>query len=186
MVIGANSNIQDGVVIHSKSGAAATIGRHTSIAHRPIVIGPCHVGDGCVVRHNALVDGCDLPPISMSFHHPHRPGHRLGDDPARDAASERILRGRDSHRRRPRARLKAAAERAPSRTAAIVYRERCCGPDGAPMQWSGRPVEALHRVRQPLRGSVSSGSASMSGRRRGSISSSSIRMRRPSPSRSSY
>jgi carbonic anhydrase/acetyltransferase-like protein (isoleucine patch superfamily) len=76
--IGANSNIQDGVVIHSKSGAAVTIGRHTSIAHRAIVHGPCTVGDHvfigfnsvlfncvvekkCVVRHNAVVDGVHLP-----------------------------------------------------------------------------------------------------------------------------
>ncbi|MGQ5524189.1 gamma carbonic anhydrase family protein [Chitinimonas sp. PSY-7] len=76
--IGANSNIQDGVVIHSKSGAAVNIGRHTSIAHRAIVHGPCEVGDhafigfnsvlfncvlatGCVVRHNAVVDGAYLP-----------------------------------------------------------------------------------------------------------------------------
>lgn len=79
IVIGADSNIQDGVVIHSKSGAAVTIGERTSIAHRAIVHGPCSVGDGafigfnsvlfncsigagCVVRHNAVVDGCDLPP----------------------------------------------------------------------------------------------------------------------------
>ncbi|WP_322092935.1 gamma carbonic anhydrase family protein [Paraburkholderia bannensis] len=78
IVIGAHSNIQDGVVIHSKSGAAVTIGNHTSIAHRAIVHGPCSVGDHvfigfnsvlfncsvgarCVVRHNAVVDGCDLP-----------------------------------------------------------------------------------------------------------------------------
>jgi carbonic anhydrase/acetyltransferase-like protein (isoleucine patch superfamily) len=78
IVIGANSNIQDGVVIHSKSGAAVTIGEHTSIAHRSIVHGPaevgnnvfigfntvlfnCRVGAGCVVRHNSVVDGCDLP-----------------------------------------------------------------------------------------------------------------------------
>lgn len=78
IVIGANSNIQDGVVIHSKSGAAVTIGEHSSIAHCSIVHGPCEVGDrvfigfnsvlfncrvgdGCVVRHNAVVDGCDLP-----------------------------------------------------------------------------------------------------------------------------
>ena len=77
-VIGAHSNIQDGVVIHSKSGAAVTIGEHSSIAHRSIIHGPCRVGnrvfigfnsvlfncsvgDGCVVRHNAVVDGCDLP-----------------------------------------------------------------------------------------------------------------------------
>ncbi|MEG6673260.1 carbonate dehydratase, partial [Pseudomonas aeruginosa] len=45
IVIGANSNIQDGVVIHSKSGAAGTIGEHSSIAHRSIVHGPCEVGD---------------------------------------------------------------------------------------------------------------------------------------------
>jgi len=78
IVIGANSNIQDGVVIHSKSGGAVIIGENTSIAHRAIVHGPCTVGDGvfigfnsvlfncrigekCVVRHNAVVDGCDLP-----------------------------------------------------------------------------------------------------------------------------
>jgi len=76
--IGAHSNIQDGVVIHSKSGAAVDIGQRTSIAHRAIVHGPCTVGndvfigfnsvlfnctvaDGCVVRHNAVVDGCHLP-----------------------------------------------------------------------------------------------------------------------------
>lgn len=78
IVIGANSNIQDGVVIHSKSGAAVSIGEHTSIAHRSIVHGPCTVGSNvfigfnsvlfncrvgtrCVVRHNSVVDGCDLP-----------------------------------------------------------------------------------------------------------------------------
>jgi carbonic anhydrase/acetyltransferase-like protein (isoleucine patch superfamily) len=79
IIIGANSNIQDGVVIHSKSGAAVTIGENTSIAHRAIVHGPCLVGDsvfigfntvlfnctignGCVIRHNSVVDGCVLPP----------------------------------------------------------------------------------------------------------------------------
>ncbi|MBE7526203.1 MAG: carbonate dehydratase [Nitrosomonas sp.] len=79
IIVGAHSNIQDGVVIHSKSGASVTIGERTSIAHRAIVHGPCTVGsdvfigfnsvlfnctigEGCVVRHNAVVDGCDLPP----------------------------------------------------------------------------------------------------------------------------
>ncbi|AGX87347.1 DapH/DapD/GlmU-related protein [Candidatus Symbiobacter mobilis] len=77
--IGSHSNIQDGVVIHSKSGAAVTIGSYTSIAHRSIIHGPCiignrvfigfnsvlfhcTVGDGCVVRHNVVIDGCNLPP----------------------------------------------------------------------------------------------------------------------------
>ncbi|MCA1324730.1 carbonate dehydratase [Herbaspirillum sp. alder98] len=79
IIIGAHSNIQDGVVIHSKSGGRVSIGENTSIAHRAIVHGPCEVGSGvfigfnsvlfncrigekCVVRHNAVVDGCDLPP----------------------------------------------------------------------------------------------------------------------------
>jgi len=78
ITIGANSNIQDGVVIHSKDGAAVTIGEHTSIAHRSIVHGPCRVGshvflgfnsvlfnccvgDHAVVRHNCVVDGHDIP-----------------------------------------------------------------------------------------------------------------------------
>jgi carbonic anhydrase/acetyltransferase-like protein (isoleucine patch superfamily) len=78
IVIGAHSNIQDGVVIHSRAGAAVRIGQRTSIAHRAIVHGPCRVGDDvfigfnsvlfdcvvgdrCVVRHNSVVDGCDLP-----------------------------------------------------------------------------------------------------------------------------
>ncbi len=78
ITIGACSNIQDGVVIHSKSGAAVTIGEFTSIAHRSIVHGPCQVGDrvfigfnsvlfncrvgnGSVVRHNSVVEGLDIP-----------------------------------------------------------------------------------------------------------------------------
>ncbi|CAM3842556.1 carbonate dehydratase [Paracidovorax anthurii] len=84
IVIGAHSSIQDGVVIHSRSGAAVTIGERTFIALRAIVHGPCTVGDGvfigfnsvlfnctvasgCVVRHSAVVDGCNLPP---GFHVP--------------------------------------------------------------------------------------------------------------------
>lgn len=79
IVIGADSNIQDGVVIHCKAGGGVTIGRGSSIAHRSIVHGPCvvgdqvfvgfnsvlfncAVGDGSVIRHNSVVEGCDVPP----------------------------------------------------------------------------------------------------------------------------
>jgi carbonic anhydrase/acetyltransferase-like protein (isoleucine patch superfamily) len=79
IVIGANSNIQDGVVIHCKAGGGVTIGQGTSIAHRSIVHGPCNVGDnvfvgfnsvlfncsvgdGSVIRHNSVVEGCNVPP----------------------------------------------------------------------------------------------------------------------------
>jgi carbonic anhydrase/acetyltransferase-like protein (isoleucine patch superfamily) len=78
IVIGAHSNIQDGVVIHSKAGGKVIIGENTSIAHRSIVHGPCVVGDNVfigfnsvlfncsvgnrsVVRHNSVVEGCDIP-----------------------------------------------------------------------------------------------------------------------------
>ncbi|SFU44708.1 transferase hexapeptide (six repeat-containing protein) [Nitrosomonas eutropha] len=39
ITVGAHSNIQDGVVIHSKSGAAVTVGERTSIAHRELYTG---------------------------------------------------------------------------------------------------------------------------------------------------
>lgn len=78
IVIGANSNIQDGVVIHCKAGGGVSIGKGSSIAHRSIVHGPCTVGDnvfigfnsvlfnctvgdGSVVRHNSVVEGCNVP-----------------------------------------------------------------------------------------------------------------------------
>ncbi len=84
IVIKRDTNIQDGVVIHSKAGAAVTIGERSSIAHRSIIHGPCKVDDdvfigfnsvvfnavigkGCVIRHNCVVDGLDLP---ESFHVP--------------------------------------------------------------------------------------------------------------------
>jgi carbonic anhydrase/acetyltransferase-like protein (isoleucine patch superfamily) len=90
IVIGAHSNIQDGVVIHCKAGGGVSIGRSSSIAHRSIVHGPCRVGnnvfigfnsvlfnctvgDGSVVRHNSVVEGCDVPagfyiPSTVNIH----------------------------------------------------------------------------------------------------------------------
>lgn len=79
IVIGAHSNIQDGVVIHSKAGGLVVIGEHTSIAHRSIIHGPCSIGshvfigfnsvvynatvqDYAVVRHNCVIDSREIPP----------------------------------------------------------------------------------------------------------------------------
>lgn len=84
IIIGAESNIQDGVVIHSKAGAAVKIGKRCSIAHRAIVHGPCEIGDdsfigfnavlfncilksGCVIRHNSVVEDVNL---GENFHIP--------------------------------------------------------------------------------------------------------------------
>ncbi|MCA6111260.1 hypothetical protein [Bradyrhizobium cenepequi] len=81
--IGGATNIQDGVVIHSRSGEAVTIGRRTSIAHRSIIHGPCTIGDdvlcwlqlGRVQLHDwrrlgdtsQFSEGCYLP---AGFHVP--------------------------------------------------------------------------------------------------------------------
>ncbi len=84
ITIGSNSNIQDGVVIHSKAGGRVTVGEYSSIAHRAIVHGPCEIGDrvflgfnsvvfnctigaGSVIRHNSVVENCHVPP---NFHVP--------------------------------------------------------------------------------------------------------------------
>ena len=84
IVIGANSNIQDGVVIHSRAGGLVDIGENTSIAHRSIIHGPCRIGarvfigfnsvvfnctigEGSVLRHNSVVENCHVPP---NFHIP--------------------------------------------------------------------------------------------------------------------
>src|ERR1043165_2558489 len=84
IIIGADSNIQDGVVIHSKAGGKVVIGERSSIAHRSIVHGPREVGDrvfiavngvvfnspigsGSVIRHNSVVENCHVPP---GFHIP--------------------------------------------------------------------------------------------------------------------
>lgn len=84
IVIGDDSNIQDGVVIHSKAGGRVSIGTATSIAHRSIIHGPCEIGSrvfvgfnsvvfnatigaGSVIRHNSVVENCHVPP---GFHIP--------------------------------------------------------------------------------------------------------------------
>lgn len=78
IIIKRDTNIQDGVVIHCKGGTPVVIGERASIAHRTIVHGPCevgdeafigfnsvvfrsHVGNNCVIEHNSVVDGIDLP-----------------------------------------------------------------------------------------------------------------------------
>jgi carbonic anhydrase/acetyltransferase-like protein (isoleucine patch superfamily) len=97
IIISANSNIQDGVVIHSRSGALVKIGENTSIAHRSIVHGPCVIGDNVfvgfnsvlfncsvgdysVVRHNSVVENCDVP---EGFHIPSTSNIHSSEDLAR-------------------------------------------------------------------------------------------------------
>lgn len=62
--IGANSNVQDGVVIHALKSKhvrvsgeewAVYVGRNVSMAHGALVHGPCYIGDDSFVGFNAVV-----------------------------------------------------------------------------------------------------------------------------------
>ena len=53
--IGAECNIQDGVIVHALGGTHVTIGRGTSLAHGCIIHGPCTLGRGCFVGFRAVV-----------------------------------------------------------------------------------------------------------------------------------
>lgn len=86
--IGANTNVQDGVVIHALKDKhvlvggepwAVFIGRECSLAHDALVHGPCYIGDhtfigfkavvhdsvvgpGCYIGIGATVVGVEVPP----------------------------------------------------------------------------------------------------------------------------
>jgi carbonic anhydrase/acetyltransferase-like protein (isoleucine patch superfamily) len=58
--IGAECNVQDGVIIHALGGTRVTIGSRTSLAHGCIIHGPCSVGEGCFIGFRAVVFDADL------------------------------------------------------------------------------------------------------------------------------
>ena len=55
IVVEAECNVQDGVIVHALAGAEVTIGQRTSLAHGAIVHGPCSLGEGCFVGFGAVV-----------------------------------------------------------------------------------------------------------------------------------
>jgi carbonic anhydrase/acetyltransferase-like protein (isoleucine patch superfamily) len=78
IVIGPETNIQDGVIIHALKDSNVEVGSRCSIAHGAIVHGPCtigpgtfigfravllktNIGDGCFIGHGAMVLGVDIP-----------------------------------------------------------------------------------------------------------------------------
>jgi len=54
ITIGADSNIQDGTVIHVDLGVPTVIGERVAIGHRAILHG-CQVGDDCLIAMGAIV-----------------------------------------------------------------------------------------------------------------------------------
>ncbi|MHC4294649.1 MAG: LbetaH domain-containing protein [Planctomycetota bacterium] len=55
IVIEAECNIQDGVIIHALSGTRVSIGKRISVAHGAILHGPCTIGEGCFIGFGATV-----------------------------------------------------------------------------------------------------------------------------------
>ena len=52
--IGANSNIQDGAILHTDPGIKLTVGTNVTIGHRVMLHG-CHIGDGSLVGIGSTV-----------------------------------------------------------------------------------------------------------------------------------
>src|ERR671914_568942 len=54
IVVGAQSNIQDGTVVHVDEGVPCTIGRRVGVGHRVILHG-CTVGDDCLIGMGSVL-----------------------------------------------------------------------------------------------------------------------------------
>lgn len=55
VVIGANSNIQDGVVIHTHAGQGVKVGRGCCLTHNCLIHGPCTIDDNCFIGFKSIV-----------------------------------------------------------------------------------------------------------------------------------
>ena len=54
IVLGAGSNLQDNVVVHTEAGSPAIVGEGVSVGHGAVVHG-CTIEDGCLIGMNATV-----------------------------------------------------------------------------------------------------------------------------------
>ncbi len=62
IVVEAECNVQDGVIIHALAGTEVTIGQRTSLAHGAIVHGACSLGERCFVGFGAVVFKANVGP----------------------------------------------------------------------------------------------------------------------------
>lgn len=62
IVIEAQCNVQDGVIIHALARTQVTIGELTSLAHGAIIHGPCTVGERCFVGFGAVLFKAQVAP----------------------------------------------------------------------------------------------------------------------------
>lgn len=54
IIIGENTNIQDGSVVHTNRGIVVTLGDHVTVGHGVILHG-CTIGDSCLIGMGATI-----------------------------------------------------------------------------------------------------------------------------------
>ena len=101
IVIGENSNVQDGSVLHTDMGSPLTIGANVTVGHMVMLHG-CTIGDGslvgigsiilngakigknCLIGANSLItEGKEIPDNSMVMGSPGKVVRELGEEQAR-------------------------------------------------------------------------------------------------------
>ena len=82
IVIGENSNIQDGTVLHADPDYPLTIGKNVTVGHMAMLHG-CTIGDGCMIGIRATVLNGSVIAENKQF----EPGVVLMGAPARVARS---------------------------------------------------------------------------------------------------
>jgi len=80
--IGADCNVQDGVIVHALAGTEVKIGRRTSMAHGSIIHGPCVMQADCFVGFRAVLFDVELAEgvfigAGATVCHVQLPAHRL-------------------------------------------------------------------------------------------------------------
>ena len=55
IIIGSHTNIQDGVVVHSRAGTSVVIGTKSTLAHGVVVHGPSKIGPGCFLGVRCII-----------------------------------------------------------------------------------------------------------------------------------
>ncbi len=60
LIIGDESNLQDGVIVHALEHTSVEIGKKTSIAHGAVIHGPTKIGDNSFVGFRAVIHSSEI------------------------------------------------------------------------------------------------------------------------------
>ena len=80
IVIGDESNLQDGVIIHALEHTSVEIGKKTSIAHGAVIHGPTKIGDNSFVGFRAVIHSSVIGKECFIGHGAIVVGVKIGDN----------------------------------------------------------------------------------------------------------